>query len=167
MENDMTHNTNPTKTPAQQVQDALTLIGRLYVQASDKSNDDIDTLRALVERRTAQLEEMTGHWDSVSLELDASRRVNAALRADLDGTLATLNTVTAERDAFERTAITLRDEALALKSQVDDLLVEVKGLSYNLKRTIDERDNYIRVADENRKTAIAMRNLSSEVNDVL
>ena len=161
----MTH--NPTKTPAQQVQDALTLIGRLYVQASDKSNDDIDTLRALVERRTAQLEEMTGHWGSVSLELDASRRVNAALRADLDGTLATLRSVTSERDAMEAAAVTLRNDGLALKAQVDDLLVEVQGLSYNLKRTIDERDNYIRVADENRKTAIAMRNRSSEIGDVL
>lgn len=114
---------NRKQTPAEQVQEALTLIGRLFVQ----EQDTVTHAQGVLDSTAQTLYERTK-------ALNDEQRITRALRADLDGTMVTLNKQTEECNE-------LREKAFRLQVQNDKLVQQLKDAEmrdYEQERQIEE-----------------------------
>ena len=68
-----------TKTPAQQVQEALTLVGRLFVQAQDAACNDSDRIAEMQKINAALAADLAG----TVKELEMYRQTDTGLREDI------------------------------------------------------------------------------------
>lgn len=140
---------NRTRTAAEQMQEHLTAIGRLFVQSQDVIDAEVDRrIGAAVDKHIAGNQNLTRNCAALEAEIAELRNRYSNLDADMLGTMDTLEETRRERDALELGRLAQLQKIVELEDDAKWLRQQLSSVQADLHIARNERDEYLRCHNE-------------------